>query len=273
MQVDFTAIGAHLFCGIGLVRGYTGFVEWSAKPVRRLEAPSGTAVLIVNFGVPFEVAAPGTAPVDLAGSFIGRVSKRPATVSFAGTSAGIQVDFTPLGVQMFCGCAMDEVPDPAIEVEELIGRAGPLLTEELAQAPDWETRFDLLDAAILRRFAEVPEPPAGIAWAWRMLELSDGRVSVGHLGERLGWPPRRFIGGFRSHVGVNPKTAARILRFNRAGGLLRAGDGASIARVAGDCGYTDQAHMTRDFRDLAHTTPASYRAASLPGHLGIPADA
>jgi AraC-like DNA-binding protein len=257
----------------GLVRSYTGFVESAVRPLRRLEPPSGTAVLIVSFGAPFAVGAPGVDATEHAGSFIGRVSKRAATVSFVGTSAGIQVDFTPLGIQMFCGCAMDEVPDPAVGLDEVLGPTGPLLTEELALAPDWETRFALLDAAILSRYAEVPEPPAGIAWAWRMLELTDGRVSVGRLGERLGWPPGRFIGGFRAHVGVNPKTAARILRFNRAGRLLRAAGDTSIARVASDCGYTDQAHMTRDFRDLAGTTPASYRAASLPGHLGIPADA
>lgn len=258
----------------GLVKGYTGFVERSAVPLRRLEPPSGTAVLIVSFGAPFEVGAPGRAVVEHDASFVGRVSKLPATVSFAGTSAGIQVDFTPPGIQMFCGCAMHEVPDPAVALEDLLGADGRRLTEMLADAPGWDARFELLDAAILRRYAIVPEPPAGVAWAWRMLELSGGRAGIGELTRRLDWSPRRLIDGFRAHVGVTPKTAARILRFNRATALLRGARAATpIAEIAIECGYADQAHMTRDFRELAATTPAAYRRATLPGYLGIAADA
>jgi AraC-like DNA-binding protein len=258
----------------GLVRGYTGFIERSEAPLRRLEPPSATAVLIVSFGAPFEVSAPGRPVTAHEESFIGRVSRLPATVEFVGTSAGIQVDFTPLGVQMFCGLPMDEVPDPAVRLDDLIGADGPVLTELLADAPDWDTRFDLLDAAILRRYARVPEPPTGIAWAWRMLEVSGGRTRVGALSERLGWTPRRLIDGFRAHVGVTPKTAGRILRFHRATGLLRAADARMpIAWIASECGYTDQAHMTREFREFAERTPAAYRNAALPGYLGIPADA
>lgn len=67
-----------------------------------------------------------------------------------------------------------------------------------------------------------------------------------------------------------PKTAARILRFERAAHLVRAARPAGLARIAGESGYHDQAHMTREFRVLAGITPAAYRIASLPGHLGIP---
>jgi AraC-like DNA-binding protein len=44
----------------------------------------------------------------------------------------------------------------------------------------------------------------------------------------------------------------------------------TLARVASEYGYTDQAHMTREFRALARTTPAFYAAASQPGFLGVP---
>ena len=43
-----------------------------------------------------------------------------------------------------------------------------------------------------------------------------------------------------------------------------------FARIASESGYHDQAHMTREFRVLAGITPAAYRAAALPGYLGIP---
>jgi transcriptional regulator GlxA family with amidase domain len=48
-----------------------------------------------------------------------------------------------------------------------------------------------------------------------------------------------------------------VIRFDRAVELLGRPAGESLAVVAYDCGYFDQAHMNRDFRELAGTTPAS----------------
>jgi transcriptional regulator GlxA family with amidase domain len=60
-------------------------------------------------------------------------------------------------------------------------------------------------------------------------------------------------------VGLSPKTAARVIRFDRALGLLRGG--VPLAEVAAACGYYDQAHFTREFRALAETTPGRFLAA------------
>ena len=254
----------------GLVRGYTGFVERSAVPLRRREVPSPTAVMIVNFGAPLEVAAPAADPVRHIGSFMARISELPATTEFTGTSAGVQVDFTAIGAHLFCGLAMDELPVPTIALAELLGDQGRLLTEELEDAGSWEARFALLDAAIERRVTAAREPTPSIAWAWRALARSEGRLPISTLTNRIGCSPGHLIGGFRSHVGVTPKTAARVMRFDRASKLLRRAETGTLARVAADCGYHDQAHMTREFRALAGTTPAAYAAAALPGYLGVP---
>jgi AraC-like DNA-binding protein len=256
-----------------LVRGYVGFVETSAAPLRRREAPSGTAVMILNFGVPLEVGAPSRPTIAHAGSFVARVSELPATTAFQGTSAGVQVDFTPVGLHLFCGLAMDELPDPAVGLAELLGDAGRRLTELIEDAGDWDARFDLLDAAILARVAAARPPRPSVRWAWKALEASGGQVEIGLLSDRIGCSRRHLIQGFREEIGVSPKKAARILRFDRAARVLRGGSVASLARIATDCGYHDQAHMTREFGALAGISPASYRVAALPGFVGIPGEA
>jgi len=253
-----------------LVRGYVGFVETSPDPLRRREAPSGTAVMILNFGVPLEVGAPNRPTIAHAGSFVARVSELPATTAFQGTSAGVQVDFTPLGLHLFCGLAMDELPDPAVALAELLGEDGRRLTELIEDAGDWDARFDLLDAAILERVAAARPPRPSVQWAWSALEASAGRVEIGVLSDRIGCSRRHLVQGFREEIGVSPKKAARILRFGHAASLLRSGSRASLARIATDCGYHDQAHMTREFGVLAGLSPASYRVATLPGFVGIP---
>jgi AraC-like DNA-binding protein len=67
-------------------------------------------------------------------------------------------------------------------------------------------------------------------------------------------------------VGLAPKQAARVVRFQRAARLLVpwAGDAApaapSIAEVAAACGYADHAHLVREFRALAGCTPSEFLA-------------
>jgi len=255
-----------------LVRGYVGFAETSPAPLRRREAPSGTAVMILNFGVPLEVGAPNRPTIAHSDSFVARVSELPATTAFQGTSAGVQVDFTPLGLHLFCGLALDELPDPAVGLAQLLGDEGRRLTELIEDAGDWDSRFDLLDAVILERVAAARPATPSVQWAWHALEASGGRVEIGRLTARIGCSRRHLIQGFREEIGVSPKKAARILRFGQAASVLRSGSRASLARIATDCGYHDQAHMTREFGVLAGISPASYRDAVLPGFVGIPGD-
>jgi transcriptional regulator GlxA family with amidase domain len=86
--------------------------------------------------------------------------------------------------------------------------------------------------------------PAGrIADLCRLLEVGERRLR------------RRFAAA----VGYGPKTFQRVLRLQRvlaqAGGLPRAG--ASLAAIAAEAGYADQAHMSRELQALTGRSPAA----------------
>jgi AraC-like DNA-binding protein len=55
----------------------------------------------------------------------------------------------------------------------------------------------------------------------------------------------------------------------RVSGLLREAATPELAELAQDCGYYDQAHLNRDFRDFAGTTPTAYVRARLPDGGGV----
>jgi AraC-like DNA-binding protein len=61
-----------------------------------------------------------------------------------------------------------------------------------------------------------------------------------------------------------PKTVARILRFQRAVRILKAGRQVRWTELALDCGYYDQAHMIREFGEFAGRTPTEFMRQSLP---------
>src|SRR5262249_32611765 len=98
-----------------------------------------------------------------------------------------------------------------------------------------------------------------------------GRAEIGALASDLGYSRRRLSARFSEEFGVPPKTFARILRFERAAALLSRDDGTRFAEIAQDCGYYDQAHLNRDFREFAGTPPGSCVGRLLPDGGGVSA--
>lgn len=94
---------------------------------------------------------------------------------------------------------------------------------------------------------------------------NDAHLEVGSLAEQLGWNARMIHRQFVASCGYGPKHLQRVMRVQAA--IRTASRGAPFHRlpqVAGAAGFTDQAHMTREFRDLTGFTPAKYFAAYSP---------
>ena len=91
---------------------------------------------------------------------------------------------------------------------------------------------------------------------------AEDAARVGALGAAVGLGERQLRRRFLAQVGYGPKTLARVLRFQRLLALLQAGPGGppSLAEVAVQAGYADQAHMTAECTRLAGRSPATVAA-------------
>lgn len=210
-------------------------------------------------------------PIAERGSFVAAITDSYGIVEHEGVSHGLQVDLSPLGAYLLLGVAMHELSDLVVGVEDVLGAAAPLLVEALADEPDWPARFAMLDRFIAERVEPARRPSPDVAFAWSRLAKTDGRVGIGALASELGCSRRHLVERFREQIGPAPKTAARIMRFSHAVRRLALDDGSRLAEIAGDCGYYDQAHLNRDFRGLAGTTPSEYLASRLPDGFGFEA--
>jgi transcriptional regulator GlxA family with amidase domain len=91
---------------------------------------------------------------------------------------------------------------------------------------------------------------------------------VGELAERLGLHARTLERRFVEHLGLPPKRLTRLVRLREVLGRLHRGGYGTLADLAHACGYADQAHMTRDFKDLTGRAPGepdAFRARALSG--------
>jgi transcriptional regulator GlxA family with amidase domain len=86
-----------------------------------------------------------------------------------------------------------------------------------------------------------------------------GRVRVEHLAAEVGWSRKRLWSRFRSQIGLTPKRAAQLIRFDHAAHRLAADHSAAL--VAAESGYVDQSHLHRDVMAFAGVTPTTVAVA------------
>jgi AraC-like DNA-binding protein len=164
------------------------------------------------------------------------------------------------------------VPAAALPTDTFDGRAvlGPSvdrLHEQLAGATGWDARYALVLQWLRQRLAghRPGETPPAVVAAWRRLERSGGRLGVSALADDLGLDRRRLARVFTAELGVGPKVAARLIRFDAARrdvAVVAARPGPSdLSGVALRHGYYDHAHLVREFTALAGLAPTAWVAA------------
>jgi AraC-like DNA-binding protein len=242
----------------GVARDYWGYAEQTAGPLRRRELPSADIIFIVNLGAPLLVAQPQSAPqvILTGGGFVAGLHETYALTETAGSQAGIELRLSPLAAYQLLGQSMDALVNRSVPLDQICGSWAVELADRLQAALTWDERFAVLDAALAARLANAYDPSPEVAWAWRQLTISGGRVPITTLAEELGWSPKRLIARFREQVGPPPKQVARLLRFQRVINPFLATtetpDWGALARL---CGYYDQSHLIHEFRRFAGDTP------------------
>ncbi|MBL8895263.1 MAG: helix-turn-helix transcriptional regulator [Rhizobiales bacterium] len=242
----------------GLVLRYAGYEERGGKPIVRREWAVPHIPVIVNFGDDFSITDMGAATY---GSFAAGLYDRPVTVASGGTARCLQVDLTPAGAQLFFGQPLGPMANRIFSLEDILGPPASHLIDELETAPTWSYRFDRLEQALFARIGEARPAPALVTNAWGLLQRSHGTASIEAVAAKLGCSRKHLASSFREHIGLSPKTAGRVIRFNSILGGLRARR--SFADIAFHCGYADQAHMIRECRAFTGLAPREFAAQFL----------
>jgi AraC-like DNA-binding protein len=166
---------------------------------------------------------------------------------------------TILGVRFHPGmagtclpCDIPSLNDRSVPLDAVLGRAAARLVKDLGRCSSIESRVEKLGARLVRR-RKITEVQHAIG----ELVRQHGHISLPEFADAAGIGDRQLRRACHRYSGLAPKQLARILRFRHASTALREGV-KDLAGLALDCGYYDQAHLIRDFRQLAGTSPAKY---------------
>jgi AraC-like DNA-binding protein len=134
------------------------------------------------------------------------------------------------------GVPADEVRDARIPLDALWSPARVRSWAAALEARSWDAVAALVTPAA--------DPVSRAVWR----SLRAGR-RVDATAAAIGLSARQLHRRCLVAFGYGPKTLGRILRFDRAVALARAG--AALADVAITAGYADQAHLCREVREFA----------------------
>jgi AraC-like DNA-binding protein len=170
----------------------------------------------------------------------------------------LQVRLSPVVAYAVLG-ASSELGGAVVALDDLWGRDAVRTHEQLRAGRSWEDRFAIAEAALARRHdaGRVVDPE--VDFSWRQMVASRGRVRIERLAAETGWSRKRLWTRFRSQIGLSPKRAAQLVRFDYAAHLLAAGRGAAL--VAADSGYADQSHLHHEVVAFAGVTPSAVAVA------------
>ncbi len=170
----------------------------------------------------------------------------------------VSVRFRPGCAAPFLSVAADELTD-GTEGLAAIGIRW-LAPAQIAAQADPREGVRALERALLARLTRIAPPDRTVAYAVAALS-GPAAPSIASVARQIGWTRQHFGRFFRQHVGVGPKQFARVARLQRAVDQLQRTQHGCLADAAVSLGYFDQAHMNRDFHELAGVSPRTMAAA------------
>ena len=194
-------------------------------------------------------------------AFVGPRS-RAADIDVADREVTFGIRLQPGVLSSLTGYHASDLADRVLPMDEVLPHALADLDLSANLPPELILRMLLRE---LRR-----QPAARAAAEMQALLAACGRVQ--DLAGVLGTPTRSLFERTRRDVGLAPKRLLRIMRLHRALHAARCRRG-SWAGVAHDCGYADQAHLTRECSSLLGETPTRWAARATADSFKTPAPA
>jgi AraC-like DNA-binding protein len=107
-----------------------------------------------------------------------------------------------------------------------------------------------------------------IRTAGQLLHGSHGQIRMADLAAQSYLSTSQLERQFKQYTAISPKAYARIVRFGSLHAALLVNPSIPLADLADVCGYSDQAHLIREFKSFAHCTPRDF-AATAPAYFEL----
>jgi AraC-like DNA-binding protein len=177
-----------------------------------------------------------------------------------GRTSLVAARFWPWGFHALSRIPMTDLKNTVRSCQQAMGADSNLILQELARIDDPDAKIAKLSQSLLKLLGARERPrllsrPIAID-----IIKARGEIRVNEVLQTHGFYARRLQRVFLNEIGVTAKVLSRIVRFNHAKQMIERNPDIDLPTLAYDCGYADQPHFTRTFREMFGITPSDFKA-------------
>jgi AraC-like DNA-binding protein len=226
--------------------------------------PKGEVELIFSFGDTMPFYRHGAGSGNTPRCFINGISNTPVNLLLPAYQSFFGVILQPAAVKKFLGVPSGIFLN-AITDLELIDFTYSELWQHLAACKNFEERTSAMLQWAMKRHFNLHHQELAIS---RFLETATDITTVSGLANYFCYSTRQLHRKVNELFGMSSEVLLGYKRYQRALNALH-NSNKTLTRVAYDCGYYDQAHFNREFKEYTGVTPGTYQQqkSHLAGHL------
>lgn len=188
------------------------------------------------------------------------LQKNYISISALPDSEMFVIKFKPGGAIPYLHKTLDEVSNSIIPAEQVFGKEILELREKIYHVETPAEKYKIAEQYLSDRFDPDYLPDTTVYKAIDSIQCDPEFLDTTmiQLIDESGFSKKHFIDLFKKSVGITPKYFQRILRFNCIIPKVQQHEEISWPQISAECGFYDQAHFIREFRQFSGYNPKSF---------------
>ena len=168
------------------------------------------------------------------------------------------IRFKPEAMYFIFGIPAAEFINCSANLEDTFGACFTSFCYQIEALKTVEERIQMADTYLLNRLKKAQNRHSYVQLAAELIRHQKGEITVEGLSQEVCISTRQLEREFKNKLGLSPKSYMRIARLNKVMELLNQKSFKSLAQLSYYCGYADQAHLIREFKQLTGELPSFY---------------
>lgn len=237
-----------------------GIFEYNMTENQRINniyIPFGSPYITISYKGRIESYKTPFPPKDFVNHQVGGQMKEYFSYSHSGNSGLLGIVFQPIGFYYLFKKRMYEFTQKAFDVKDVLGQKGAIFIEELKAANSNRERIFLTEKFLIENLGRASIKMDDCDHTLELIRLNPG-LPLDDITRYLKVTSRHLRRIFKEKVGIGPKYYQKICRIHRILQLTQEDGDFDLLELAFYCGYFDQSHFIKDFKQFTGKTPFQY---------------
>ncbi|WP_300485165.1 helix-turn-helix transcriptional regulator [Flavobacterium sp.] len=229
-----------------------------AVPERQTIVPDGCMEMIFHYGDLYrQYLADGSNIVQPRCFVIGQLTQ-PLEIEPTGTTGIFSVRFLPGGFLPFANLPIREMENTAVSLEQLFGNDGLEMEQKILNTPSVTERIQHIERFLLDRLTDAKTIDRIIKTTVETILTANGQLTIEAVSKQTHANRRQLERKFATTIGLSPKQLSKMVRLQATLKMMLNNQFTSLTTLAYENEYYDQAHFSKDFKELTGFTPKEF---------------